>query len=459
MLLLKGGTVVNGNESRRADLLADPDRGVILEVGNGISEQGHQIVNAEGKLLLPGFIDTHTHFDLEAAAFHTADDFASGTKAAVAGGCTCILDHATPNRGESLESALERWHRKADGVSSCDYGFHMAVVEWNKQVQKEIPRMIEQGVTSFKLYMAYDNLRVLDGVMYHILQEIGKNGGFAGAHCENGDLIAERMEEFRRVGKLGLTSHPKTRPPEVEAEAISRFLAIAKLAECPVYVVHLSTALGYEILEQAKERGQRVWMETCPQYLLLDESLYDLPDFQGAKYMMSPPLRRQTDRDALWEGMKRGGIDFTGTDHCSFHFHGMKDYFGTEDYTKVPNGGPGVEDRGRLLYTYGVAEGRLAREQFCRLVSENAAKAFGMFPKKGILAPGSDADIVVLNPNQRDVFSAQSQQTRLDYNPYEGWESACVIEQVYLRGRLVASHGRAVQSGLGRYLSREKFSL
>ncbi|MEG1458912.1 MAG: dihydropyrimidinase [Acetivibrio sp.] len=454
MIILKGGTVVGSKKSEILDVKLEGEK--ILEVGKNLDTTGGKVIDVTGKLLFPGFIDTHTHFDLDTGTFHTADDFATGTRGAIVGGTTCILDFATQNKGETLKEALENWHRMADHVSSCDYGFHMAITEWNEAVSKELPYMTEKGITSYKLYMAYDNLRVTDEEIYTILKEVDKQGGIIGVHCENGDIVNARIAENKAAGRGNVKYHPLTRPDIVEAEAIYRYMMIGKMAGTPIYIVHLSTKKGYERIMEARKEGQEVYIETCPQYLCMDDSRYELPGFEGAKYVMSPPLRKMEDRECLWEAIQKNEVDFIGTDHCSFNFKGQKDYFGTEDYSKIPNGGPGVEHRGLLLYTYGVKTGRITKEQMCGQLSENAAKMFGMYPQKGIIAPGSDADLVILNPDETTYISAKTQEQNVDYTPYEGIVADCKIETVYLRGEKVVDQGKICKEKQGKYIARDK---
>lgn len=289
-MLLKGGTVVSAEGSRKADILIEEEK--IIEVGSDLSSDGAQVIDVSGKLLFPGFIDTHTHFDLDNGVFMTADDFETGTMAAIAGGTTTILDFATQNKGETLTEALENWHKKADNVSSCDYGFHMAITDWNEAVKEELSVMTREGVTSYKLYMAYDALRVNDAEIFDVLKAVKAENGIVGMHCENGDLVNKLIAKEKALGHFGPEAHPVSRPEEVEAEAIYRYMAIAKMADAPVNVVHLSTKRGLELIKEARKEGQKVYIETCPQYLLLDDSRYSLPDFEGGKYVMSPPLRK-----------------------------------------------------------------------------------------------------------------------------------------------------------------------
>lgn len=450
-ILIQGGVIVAPEGSVKGDIRIRGER--ILEIGEGLSPEGAEVVPAEGKLLFPGFIDTHTHFDLDAGTFHTADDFETGTKAAIAGGTTVILDFTTQEKGETLMEALEKWHRLADGKCSCDYGFHMSITDWNEAVKKELPLMTREGITSYKLYMAYDNLKVSDGEIFEILQAVDAEGGIIGVHCENGELIGELSKQLLACGETGPSAHPKARPAEVEAEAVNRLLTIAKLAGTPVNIVHLSTRRACEVVRAARAEGQRVYVESCPQYLLLTDEKYQLPGFESAKYVLSPPLRSQEDMDCLWQALAAGQIDTLGTDHCSFHFRVQKER-GREDFTRIPNGMPGVEHRPVLMYTYGVGTGKITKEQFCGALAEHPAKLFGMYPRKGALKEGSDADIVIWDPDAEDVITAGKQMQNVDYTPYEGWRIKGKPIQVFLRGRMVCQDGRVAVPGQGRYLHR-----
>lgn len=448
--LLKNGTVVSGKDCVKADLLIEDGR--IAAVENGLSCEDAVCTDVEGKLIFPGFIDAHTHFDLEVSDTVTADDFASGTEAAIAGGTTAVIDFATQNRGESLHQALENWHRKADGKASCDYGFHMAISDWNERTAKEMEELFQTGVTSFKLYMTYDNMAVNDGELYEVLKEAGRLGALVGVHCENGLLIKELVKEQKEAGRLGPMAHPLSRPAPIEEEAIQRLAVIAGLAGAPVMVVHLSTKAGYEQIAAARRRGQTVYTETCPQYLLMDDSLYLQQGFEGAKYVISPPLRKREDQECLWKALQNNEIQTVCTDHCSFTL--AQKAAGRADFTRIPNGMPGVEDRAALLYTYGVIKKRISLPQMCRLLSENQARLYGMYPRKGCIKPGSDADLVVWDPEYRGTISVKQQHYRTDYAPFEGTEVAGRPFQVYLRGELAAQNGQVLRKLLGEYVKR-----
>lgn len=450
-LLLKGGTVVSGEKCEKADVLIQGEK--ILETGPDLFCEGAEVVDVRGRLIFPGFIDAHTHFDLEVAGTVTADDFSTGTRAALRGGTTTIIDFATQYHGESLQTALANWNKKAEAKASCDYGFHMAISDWNPGVGDELAEMIRLGITSFKLYMTYDAMMLGDKAIFQILGRLKELGGIAGVHCENSGIIAAMAEEQKSLGHRGVGSHPRTRPDNAEAEAVDRLLRIARIVDTPVVIVHLSSQEGYEVVELARAKGQTVYVETCPQYLLLDDSLYDLPGSSGLNYVISPPLRKKKDQDRLWYALAEDRIQTVCTDHCSFTTEQKK--IGQEDFEKIPGGMPGVETRGVLIYTYGVGAGRISLPQMCRLLSENPAKLYGLYPAKGCLAAGSDADIVVLNPESSDVIHAADLIQHTDYSPFEGFPVSGRIERVYLRGQSAVEQGRVVIGTTGRFVHRK----
>jgi len=451
-ILIKDGTLICPDGPRKADLRTEGEK--IAQIGENLPAGDSRVIDASGKLVFPGFIDTHTHFEMnKGLPNETADDWASGTLAALAGGTTTILDFAEPERGASLSSALETWHSRADGRASCHYGFHMTVKDWNPEIKAELAAMTAAGVTSYKVYLAYDNLRVSDAAALEVVRAVGEQGGVVGCHCENGDFVSAGIKAQRAAGNLGPAAHPLSRPAAVEAEAVNRWLAIGELAGCPVNIVHLSTARGLELVRAARRRGQKAYVESCPQYLLLDESRYRLPGFEGAKFVLSPPLRAAADQDALWSGIEAGDVDTIGTDHCSFNFHGGKD-LGREDFSKIPNGIPGVEHRPVLMYTAGVAAGRMSAVQLMRLLSEQPAKLFGMYPQKGALAVGSDGDIAILDPACSGGITAAGQHQNVDYTPYEGFQAKCRVDTVLLSGQAAVADGQVVSQGRGRFVRR-----
>ena len=451
--LLKNGTLVSGERTEKKDILIEGEK--IVKIAPHIEEEGAEEINVEGKLLFPGFIDGHTHFDLEVAGTVTADDFETGTKAAILGGTTFVIDFASQDKGgHTLKEGLDKWHKKADGKCSCDYSFHMSIVEWNEETEKEIQDMIEEGITSFKLYMTYPAMMVEDRDLYKILKKLNECGCFAGVHCENAGVIDALIEEAKKEGRLGPENHPLVRPDTMEAEAVHRLLVIAKEAGAPVMVVHLTNKKAYEEIVKARENGQMVFAETCPQYLLLDDSAYSKPDFGGAIYVCAPPLRKKEDQDCLWKALAKGEIQTVATDQCSFTLE--QKAMGKDDFTKIPGGLPGVQTRGTLLYTYGVREGKITVEQMCRLLSENPAKLYGVYPKKGALLEGSDGDIVVFDPEKESVISAKTHAYNTDNNPFEGYSLHGDIDKVFLRGKLVVKDGAVVKEKTGKYMKRGK---
>lgn len=451
--LLKNGTVVSGEGSRQADVLIDGEK--IVDVGRNLDAEGAEILDAAGKLLFPGFIDGHTHFDLEVAGTVTADDFETGTKAALLGGTTFVIDYASQDKGgHTLREGLKKWHEKADGKCSCDYSFHMSVVEWNPETEAEIQDMIDEGITSFKLYMTYPAMIVDDCDLYKILKKLGQCGCFAGVHCENAGVIDALIAEAKKEGRLGPENHPLVRPDTMEAEAVHRLLAIAKEADAPVMIVHLTNKKAYEEVMAARKKGQTVYAETCPQYLLLEDSVYSKPDFEGAVYVCAPPIRKKEDQDCLWEALGKEEIQTVATDQCSFSLE--QKALGREDFTKIPGGLPGVQTRGTLLYTYGVREGKITEAQMCKLLSENPAKLYGVYPRKGVIQPGSDADIVILDPSREDVISAKTHAYNTDNNPFEGFKLGCKIDDVFLRGHHAVAGGKLKEEKLGTFIRREK---
>lgn len=452
-ILIQNGTIVTSQKTLDADLLVQD--GKISAIGSNLSSDGCECYDASGCFLFPGFIDAHTHLDMDTGAAVTVDDFYTGTRAAVAGGTTTVVDFATQEKGKTLCDALKVWHEKADDKSSCDYAFHMAIVDWNPAVSAEIDEMAKAGITSFKLYLAYDNLRVTDGELYEIMKRVGDIHGIIGAHCENGDLIDERVAEYRAAGKLSVNYHPLSKPDYVEAEAIARYCYIAQAAGVPVNVVHLSTKAGLEEVRRARARGQKVYIESCPHYFTLDDSLYRLPGFESAKYVLSPPLRKKADQAALWRALAAGEIDTISTDHCSFNFKGQKE-MGKADFSKIPNGMPGIEHRPVMMYTRGVAAGKMTVEQMAKLLSENTARLFGLYPRKGVLAVGSDADIVVWDPTYEGRISAETQYQNVDYTPYERQKTIGRAKAVFLRGSQVVSDGKVICEKKGVYIPREQ---
>ncbi len=457
--IIKNGTIVTGSGSFPGDILIEGEK--IRAVGNHeeietLADKDTAVTDAAGCLVFPGFIDAHTHFDLHVAGTVTADDFATGTKAAIRGGTTTIVDFGTQYAGESLAEGLKNWHEKADGKCSCDYGFHMSISEWTPSVCREVEDMMKEGITSFKLYMTYDT-QVDDQTMFEILRRLKEVGGITGVHCENSGMIAALQQEAVNAGKMGVESHPATRPAAAEAEAIDRLLRLAQVVDIPVIVVHLTCKEGYDVILEARRRGQRVYAETCPQYLLMDDSLYGLSGMEAAKYVCAPPLRKKEDQECLWRGLADGSIQTVSTDHCSFTT--AQKALGKDDFRKIPGGMPGVETRGTLLYTYGVDKGKISLETMCRVLSENPAKLYGMYPRKGAIAPGSDADLVIMRTGVSDVITAGDQLQNVDYAPFEGTQVTGRIEQVFLRGNEIVKDSQVIEENRGEFVKRGKYDL
>lgn len=455
-VVFSGGTVVTASGCIPADVRIEGEK--IVAVGGGLARKGDEVHDVAGKLLLPGGVDAHTHFEMPFCSTPIADTFSTGTAAALAGGTTTIIDYITQFHGQTLGEALSIWHSKTDGKCHCDYGFHMGVTDWNSSVKEEIGRIIAEGVPSFKMYMAYKGvLQVDDAALYQMLEALKKEGGLLTVHCENGDMVAERSRELIAQGNRGVRYHPQSRPEAFETESVNRLLTIAEEADAPVYVVHVSSAPSMQLIVSAKMRGTAVYAETCPQYLLLDDSRYELPGFEGAKYVISPPLRAVKNQGPLWAAVEHGLVDVLATDHCSFNFVGQKDA-GRDDFTRIPNGAGGVEQRMMLLYSEGVAKGRMSLPRFVELTATNPARIFGLYPQKGAIIPSADADIVVLNPGGSGKISAATQYQNVDYTPYEGWNIDGAIDAVFLRGQRVVEGGKLLEAKAeGRFIKRASF--
>ncbi len=459
-LLIRNGRVVTAVDDYRADLFVEDE--TVSLIGRDLEVEADRTIDAAGRLVMPGGVDPHTHMDMPFGGTTSADDFETGTRAAAFGGTTTIVDFAIQTKGQSTLQGLETWHEKAAGKAGIDYGFHMIVTDMEDDRLWEMRRLADEGVTSYKMFMAYPGLLYVDdGTLFRAMRKAGEDGTLVCMHAENGIVIDEIVKLAVASGKTSPKYHALTRPTRMEAEGVHRSIAIAEVAGVPVYIVHLSSADALEQVTLARDRGAQVFAETCPQYLFLDLSRYDQEDFEGAKYVMTPPLREKWNQDHLWRGLGFGDLQSISTDHCPFCFKDQK-VLGIDDFSKIPNGAPGVENRLSLVYNGGVAGGRLSVNKFVELTSTAAAKLFGLFPKKGTIAVGSDADLVIFNPDRREVISVNNPHThhmRVDYNTYEGIEVQGVAEIVISRGRVVVEdniwHGR---SGGGNYIKRALFS-
>jgi dihydropyrimidinase len=452
-LLVKNGTIVTASDLYRGDVFVDGE--TIAMIGSSLAIAADRVIDATGKYVLPGGIDVHTHLDMPFGGTRSADDFESGTKAAAHGGTTTIVDFAIQYRGQTLHHAWETWMQKASGKAVIDYGFHMIVTELTEQVEEEMDALVRQGVTSFKLFMAYPGVFMLDDAsIFRALLRTGKNGGTICMHAENGGVIDVLVQKALSEGKTAPKYHALTRPARAEAEATHRAIALAEIADVPIYIVHLSAAEALEMVTEARDRGLPAYAETCPQYLFLSYDNYEEPGFDGAKYVMSPPLRPRDTQNRLWRGLAFNDLQAISTDHCPFCMKEQK-VLGQDDFSKIPNGAPGIETRMSLVYDGGVRTGRISLNRFVELTSTSPAKIFGLFPRKGTIAPGSDADLVIFDPHRTERLSYKTLHMNVDYNPYEGREVTGVTETVISRGRVIVDAGTFTgKAGAGTFLRR-----
>ncbi|HEX9982723.1 MAG TPA: dihydropyrimidinase [Thermoanaerobaculia bacterium] len=452
--LITNGRIVTAVDDYRADLLIDGE--TIALIGLDLKAvEADRVIDAKGRLVIPGGIDPHTHMELPFGGTFASDDFNTGTKAAAHGGTTTIVDFAVQSKGQSLNEALDVWFAKAEGKTSIDYGFHLICTDLPDERLPEIRSMIDQGVSSFKLFMAYPGVFLVDdATIYKAMVEAGGNGGLICMHAENGVIIDAIVKRALAAGHTAPKYHALTRPPKAEAEGVHRAIAIAEIAEAPVYIVHLSCDEALQEVVRARDHGIPAYAETCPQYLFLDQTAYDAPGFEGAKYVMTPALRPKENQEKLWRGLKMNDLQVVSTDHCPFCFKDQKQ-LGKDDFSKIPNGGPGVEHRMSLIYNGGVAQGRISVNRFVELTSTNAAKIFGLFPRKGTIAVGSDADIVIFDTEEEMTISAETHHMNVDYSCYEGVRVKGVTKTVLSRGRVVIDEGEYVgKPGTGMFIKR-----
>ena len=453
-LLFAGGTVVTAEGSYGADVLVEDEK--VAAVGTNLDANGAEIVDASGRLVMPGFIDAHTHMDMPFGGTVTADDWATGTEAAAAGGTTMLVDFALQEEGGTLAGAFETWSKKARGKAVVDYGFHVAITDLRDDIKAELPSLAARGVASVKIFMAYKGtpLYTEDDDLFETLQLSREAGVLVLVHAENGDAISKLQEQALARGETAPRFHALTRPEAVEAEATNRAIRLAEVAGAPILVVHVSCAPALEAIHLAHERGQTVFAETCPQYFAFSYDDLAREGFEGAKYVCSPPLRDPSNRPALWNGLKTGDLQIFGSDHCSFNYEGQKE-LGRDDFTLIPNGLPGVEERAMTLWTLGVREGKLSENQFVAVLSTNQARIYGAYPRKGTLSPGADADIVLWDSELRTTATAANRHGNVDYTPYEGMEFIGGPASVYVRGGLVYKDGEIVgERGSGRFVER-----
>ncbi len=455
-VLFENATVVTASQTFIADVFARD--GMIEQIGRHLDCAASRTFDLTGRYLLPGGVDAHTHLDMPLGDIRSCDDFTTGTMAAACGGTTTIVDYAAHAHGETMAQGLDAWHRKAEGKAVIDYGFHLTLSEFTDRTLRDMESMVEAGVTSFKVFTAYPGRMMMDdAAIFRVLRWAKELGALVCVHCENGQIIDVLIQDALAAGQTAPKYHARTRPAIAEREAVHRVISLAEIADAPVYLVHVSSGAAIEQITQARLRGLPIYAETCPQYLFLSAELYDGIEFEGAKYVMSPPLREKQAQEALWQAIRNRMIDVIGTDHCPFHCQSQK-MRGRDDFTKIPNGAPGIETRLNLMFT-GACEHRISLNHFVDIVSTQPAKLFGLYPQKGDIAPGSDADLVVVNPEHETFISAITQHSIVDYSLYEGMRVKGTPEMVFARGELIADNGRFLgKPGAGRFLKRQRSS-
>jgi dihydropyrimidinase len=451
--VIRNGRIVTAVDDYNADILIED--GKISMIAKSIDFEADKVIDANGRLVIPGGIDPHTHMDLPFGGTSSSDDFNTGTVGAAHGGTTTIIDFAVQYKGQSLNEAIDVWFAKAEGKASIDYGFHLICTDLPDDRLPQMKSMIDQGVSSFKLFMAYPGVFLVDdATIYKAMLTAGEYGGLICMHAENGVVIDAIVKRTLAEGKTAPKYHALTRPTKAEAEGVHRAIALADMAHTPVYIVHLSCSDALEEVTRARDNGIPAFAETCPQYLFLDYSVYEQPGFEGAKWVMTPPIREKWNQEKLWRGLEYNDLQVVATDHCPFCFKEQKE-LGRDDFSKIPNGGPGVEHRMSLVYNGGVAQGRISLNRFVEITSTNAAKIFGLFPRKGTIAVGSDADIVIFDPNEEMTISAKTHHMNVDFSCYEGMKVRGVTKTVLSRGELVIEEGAYVgKAGRGTFLKR-----
>lgn len=453
-ILIKNGRIITATDDYVADIYIEGE--TIKVIGQHLSFAADQVIDASGLLVMPGGIDPHVHLDMPFMGTYSSDNYETGTRAALFGGTTTVIDFILQTQGKSLQSALAEWKGRSDNNAVGDYSFHMAVTDFNEDTKKEIQHFIEEeGITSFKTFMAYKGaLMIDDRQMIGLMNEVKKHGGLINVHATNGDMIDFLIAKHRNEGKLEPLYHYLSQPEVTEAEASGRFADMANYTGCPGYIVHLTCEGALNAVRNATKRNQHVFVETCIQYLILDASLYE-NNFEGAKWVMSPPLREKKDQDTLWAGINQGLVNVVATDHCPFKWE--QKLMGKDDFSKIPNGHPAIENRMELLFSEGVNKGRISLNKYVEVASTNASKIFGMFPKKGTIAVGSDADILLLDPNETHILSVNTHHMNVDYSGYEGWEVKGKVKTVFLRGKMAIDNNECkLQKGYGQFVRRNK---
>src|SRR5436190_19784464 len=455
-ILIKNGRIITADGDQVADIWIEGE--TIKAIGKELGVKANKEIDASGKLVFPGGIDPHVHLDMPFMGTFSSDTYETGTRAALFGSTTMVIDFILQKQGNSLHDALNEWKSRSDNNCVGDYSFHMAVTDFNDDTKKEIKDFIEEeGITSFKTFMAYKGaLMIDDRQMIGLMEEVKKHGGLINVHATNGDMIDYLTQKHRGEGKLSPLYHYLSQPEITEAEASERFVDMASYTGCPGYIVHLTCEGALNAVRNATKRNQKMFVETCIQYLILDASLYE-QNFEGAKWVMSPPLREKKDQATLWAGINQGLVQVVATDHCPFKWE--QKLMGKDDFSKIPNGHPAIENRMELLYSEGVTTGKITLNKYVEVTSTNAAKIFGMFPRKGTIAPGSDADIVIFDPIEKHKISASTHHMNVDYSAYEGWEVKGKVKTVLLRGKVAIDNNECkLEKGYGKFIKRNKVS-
>ena len=456
-VLIKGGRVITAADDYVADVFVEDER--ISLIGESIDLAADTVIDASGRYVLPGAVDPHTHLDMPFGGTVTIDDVESGQKAAARGGTTCHVDFCIQPQGSSFADALADWKSKADGKQVIDMGYHIAVTDLKDGGSlEELASLPDQGITSYKLFMAYKGaLMVDDETLFKTMEVAAETGALVMVHAENGDAIDVLVKKALAAGNTDPVWHARTRPPETEGEATNRAIQLARVAGCALYVVHVSCSDAVDPIRVARAKGWNVWGETCTQYFFVDETFLERPDFEGAKFVYTPPPRAKHHQDVLWNAVRTDELSAISTDHCAFLWDGQKT-LGRDDFSKIPNGGPGLENRLHMIHHFGVREGRIGLNRMVELLCTNPAKLFGLYPRKGTIAVGSDADLVVFDPGKRHTITAAAQQSKTDYNLYEGTEVVGDVETVLLRGHVIVDGGEVVaKPGVGRFVPRARF--
>ncbi len=454
-VLIKGGRIITAADDYVGDVFVDGER--IAMIGESLDVDADRVIDASGKYVLPGCVDPHTHLDMPFGGTVTIDDYTSGQTAAAFGGTTCHVDFCIQTPGSSFAEALETWHSKREGKQIIDCGFHIAVTDLREGGSlEELARLPEQGVTSYKLFMAYKGaLMVDDETLFRTMEVAAETGALVMVHAENGDAIDVLVKQALAAGNTAPHFHALTRPPELEGEATNRAIQLARIAGAPLYVVHVSCKEAVDPIARAREQGWDVWGETCTQYFFVDYTYLERPDFEGAKYVYTPPPRARENQEILWHAVRSDILSAISTDHCAFLWDGQKS-IGRNDFSKIPNGGPGLENRLHMIHEFGVRAGRISLNRMVELLSTNPAKLFGLYPRKGTVAPGSDADIVIFDPEKQHLITAANQHSKVDYNLYEGTEVTGSPETVLLRGNVLVESGRADRGAWCRTVRRAR---